>query len=478
MDTLRALFVCICVLLIHSIPMGAQTSTVYRKIAQRQDEYMGNTWVGKDSTLFSYNVDAMLTATHSLKVDAAQNWTSDYRFVYSLSPSGKVVEQRRENWNGSSWINANRYTYLYNMIDSLITIEYDVWNGTQWTPNGRITYTGFNAFGQWSEELTSFYIAGMWQPYFRKTQTYVNNQTKLQQQNKESYDVTTNSWKKIERLTYTYAQDSVSSITRSVPDSNQNWRSDKKYIYQYTFSPTRLNLYLVQNFDTITYNFVDESRVVYTYSNSNKLLSTHTEIALAPNVWVSKGRETYLYNALDECEEYTDEEVLNGVWTNKKKSNYVYLSSLLTHQTDYVGSASNWMPSTYMFMNYDNAGNMVFKQTDVFSGNNPVPSHRAFYYYQSYVVSAEDLLLHTDILIYPNPARNQVSVELSMPSHRRVVEILLYDMQGKVCQSIIQASQATLQVPVNTLETGVYFLAVRDASDGTLLNVSKLLIQD
>jgi hypothetical protein len=83
------------------------------------------------------------------------------------------------------------------------------------------------------------------------------------------------------------------------------------------------------------------------------------------------------------------------------------------------------------------------------------------------------------ISIYPNPVSEQLNIQytLSVPAH---VEISLYDLQGKVCKTLLSAFKAasahacSFNIAPNQVEKGIYFIGIR--IDDTL-NLQKIIIE-
>ena len=437
--------------------LNAQT-TVYRKIAQRHDDYTGG-WQGTDSVLFAYNTDARLIAQTMLEGQAGNVWNNASRYSYQLNASGQVTEQLRENWNGSAWVNANRYTYTYDAQGNLTLTLYEVWNGSAWNPSGKIENSGYNTYGAWAVQLTAVYSGGQWQNLYRTSQQFVAGSGKVEFRDKENWNTVTAVWDKFERLYYTYVQDSVGTITRSVPDTNNNWSSADKYIY--TWSPSfLLQSYQQQYWNKDSVKFVDTTRVLYSYNASNleELRTSERRIGAS---WFPFQRTTTLYGAGNlRSEWYT--ESFAGAWQNTERTTYTYTGNLCTEENLFTGAASTWTPNRKTVYSYDVNNNMVFRQRDDFNGSAFAPYSRDFYYYAAYTVGLSETLLPEPVQLYPNPSSDLVSLRFRLPESGTYV-LRLFDLQGRLRwlrteKSGAEAVETSLSVAA--LPAGLYCLQV------------------
>lgn len=445
--------------LLNSWLLSAQT-TVYRKIAQRHDDYVLSAWQGTDSVLFAYNNNAILTAQTNLKGSAGNNWDFFSRNTFLLTPSGKVQEQLRENWNGSTWVNVNRYSYSYDGSDNLLTTLYDVWNGSAWVPSGKIDNSGYNAFGGWTLQLTSTYN-GAWQNLYKTSQTFITGTNQVQYRDKENWNTGTASWDKFERLFYTYLQDSIGTITRSVPDLNNNWKNSDKYIYTYSSSPMLLQSYLQQYWNSDSVKFIDTTRISYTYNAANQVELNLTERKTG-GAWNALQRTTTVYSGNPQPMETYTEDFIGG-WQNKERSTFTYAGGMLSEELFFLGAGAAWNLNRKTIYNYDVNNNLIFKQRDDFGGANYVPFSRDFYYYQAFTVGIHETDAGIPTLCaFPNPAQGELYVraDLSEPSSLRIT---LSDLNGRPVLIREESAPKGLfqtSLPIHQIASGTYVLQV------------------
>ena len=83
-------------------------------------------------------------------------------------------------------------------------------------------------------------------------------------------------------------------------------------------------------------------------------------------------------------------------------------------------------------------------------------------------VSEEDI---SEVLIYPNPASEKVSI--SIPNTSEEVSIVLYDALGREVKRAIFNQNYPIELPINTLSKGIYYLNIRIGNSETTKKLLK-----
>lgn len=438
-------------------------TTVYRKIAQRHDDYINSAWQGIDSILFSYNTDGILTQQWALKGNAS-NWDNYSRTTFYITPTGKIGHYTRENWNVAGWLNNTRYIYTYDASDNLTLTLYEIWNGSNWQSSGKIEHAGYNAYGGWASQTTQVYSGGNWLNLSRILQTYLSGTAKVEFQTKENWNTSTSTWDKFERLFYTYFQDSIGTVIRSLPDSNNNWKSANKYIYNYTGNPLQVQSYYAQYWNQDSNKFIDTTRLLNTYNANQKVETTLTEKRVGYNNWTTLTRTLYYYNGSSQLIEKTLEEYSNA-WDNKDRFLYNYNGNLVSEEIYYEGFNTTWNLHHKTIFSYDVNENLTFKQRDDYLGATYVPYSRDFYYYNTFVVGSHDLAeASVNMVVYPNPAYEKITLAMKTTPGSQLT-ISVYDATGRlriIRQEPSLTEEFKTELIVNTLAAGTYFVKVTD----------------
>lgn len=450
--------------LLHCI-LNAQT-TVHRKIAQRHDDFLNNNWEGKDSILFNYSNDAILTQQTNLKFQS-NAWGNLLRNTFSLSSTGKILTHLREVWNGTAWVNNAQYTYTYDASDNLTLTLYEIWNGTAWSLSGKIENTGYNSFGVWSQQLTYTYN-GVWQFLNRITQVPITGTNKVQSRERENWNAGTATWSKLDKHFYTYNQDSISSIVKSLPDSSQNWKSAEKYIYNYVGNPQQLESFYAQYWNADSNKFIDTTRILNTYNANQKIEQSLQEKRIGYNSWSTMSKQMHYYNGINQLIEKTLE-VYTNTWENKDRYLYDYTGNLVNNEFYYEGIQSTWNLKHKVFSNYDVYDNLIFQQREDYNGAIYTPVNRAFYYYSTFVVGLQninDSLNSSQASIFPNPATTTLNISTNTSSGT-LLTISVYDAMGQLRflrQEQTRSTNFTTQINTNHLAIGNYFVEIKEAN--------------
>lgn len=432
-------------------------TVVHRRIAQRHDDFSGNAWQGVDSTEFFYNARAALTLRNQLKANGA-NWDPFFRYTFTLDNSDRVTVQLRENWISGNWTNNTRYSYSYDASGNVTEILYDVWNGTTWAPTGKIVYSGYSN-GLYTDELVSNWSGGAW-ANMSKTQRIITN-GKVQSSDKFNWNTLSHSWKKFQRLSYAYNQDSLASLTVSLPNWMDVWTADNRTIHNYSTNPFLKYESLYQSWDTASSAWINNSRISYVYTPTNQIDLIKTE--LWSGAWQDLSRHKYLYNASDELSEDYREN-FSGAWSNDFRNTYSYTGTQLTEIMEYSGNGSAWTLSGKKQMAYNALDSLIFMQKEMHNGSTFEPVSRDFYYYQSFTVGLNDVFYNKlSFELFPVPTQNQLNI-LLQHSNSRQIHLEVLDFSGRILQKQTQwsglANNFTLDV--ESLPKGLYMLRVTD----------------
>ncbi|HPI53289.1 MAG TPA: T9SS type A sorting domain-containing protein [Chitinophagaceae bacterium] len=455
-----------------AISSMAQTTVVHRKIAQRHDDYLNGNWRGRDSIQFGYTSDALQNSILAYRFDTiALNWPYEYKYTFTFTASQKIKTQLREKWNGTAWVNQNRYLYTFDANDNNTDVDYQTWNGSSWVPTGKITYTGYTSYNVPMSQLVQYYSGTTLLNLSKVDMTYVPLSAKLQSKEQYNWDLTSSVWKKSERFYYNYNQDSISISTRSIPDANNNWMSEKRTINNYNSFPFRLTEALFQLWDTsanpaVWVNLSKDS-VKYT---TNNLRDQFLSFEAAGSGWSPTRRVQYIYDINDKLIDY-QVEINNGGWLNNERLTYAYNGNLVSEILGYAGSGSSWNQNKRKSFLYDINDNTIFLQEDDFNGSY-TPFARDFYYYADFTVGLNSIHpLEATWQLAPNPAQEKLTITANTKkSFQAGLEIR--DMQGRLVlhiQQPLHQGSNTMNVDISTLANGNYIITLFDAQLGQRL---------
>jgi len=355
----------------------------------------------------------------------SNNWNThaDSKQIYftydaNYNQTGYVTQ----NWNGTLWVNAYQYSYIYNTNNSITVNLTQTWKDSVW-------------------ENANQYI---------NTYDSMNNIDSILYQ---VWNDTTMSWVNSSLATLAY-------------DTNNN---NTEYLYQFWVDTAWINsLYNINTFDAyhqITYSlgqiwmggaWMGVQSDTYYYNSNHKLSSELTETwyggSLQPSYY-----STYSYDANNNLTEILYQ---SYHYTWAYQNNYTYdQNNNLIHELDldlskginddeysYTYDMFN-LRQSYTHRRYNNIG------TAVQSGDS------TYYYYHTYLGVNE--IKDESIIVYPNPATNQLSIHnLSAPKNG-LVSISIINILGEVLLQETVRSSEIINVNINNLSRGTYFLQMQ-----------------
>lgn len=82
----------------------------------------------------------------------------------------------------------------------------------------------------------------------------------------------------------------------------------------------------------------------------------------------------------------------------------------------------------------------------------------------------QDAFSSDEVLVYPNPAKETITIRFSS-NDKRIEEVILYDVSGKI---IVNNKMSDSVLDVHTLDPGIYFMLIKDNQFNTI--VKKIII--
>ncbi len=127
------------------------------------------------------------------------------------------------------------------------------------------------------------------------------------------------------------------------------------------------------------------------------------------------------------------------------------------------------VPLTYNSWPYADTVNISFSSGNMINDTNYVGLNSVLYIdalgITYYPVSVKENNSVKDVIIYPNPAKNIVSVELN-PKYKGNIKVQLFDLQGrKVIDKNYTANKKVLKLDVSELHNGLYFYNIKASSE-------------
>jgi hypothetical protein len=100
----------------HNSTRKTETFDAQGNITSRTRELWtdDNQWVPYQRDIFTYNTNNEQTEWRSQSRTDDANWYYDWRFTYTYSEDGNILEETLQEWNRNEWILARRMTHSYN----------------------------------------------------------------------------------------------------------------------------------------------------------------------------------------------------------------------------------------------------------------------------------------------------------------------------------------------------------------------------
>jgi hypothetical protein len=222
---------------------------------------------------------------------------------------------------------------------------------------------------------------------------------------------------------------------------------------------------------------------IYEY-NSNNLLTSDTDKFWFSGAWKNNLAESYTYTGSNMTGSLVQE--WTGTWSNEFQDVYSYSGSALTGDLQSVWTGSSW--ENYYQTTYTNNSNnnMVSGIKDKWSGsawieyellsdtydaNNFIKTQvsktwnssvtkitigDSLYYYDHAVTGINELKSQAEnILAYPNPVANNLTIEVSQNA-----TINIFNTQGQLIETALINCNIT-NIDVSNLPSGLYFMNVK-----------------
>jgi|GEM_PF-6325959 hypothetical protein len=275
------------------------------------------------------------------------------------------------------------------------------------------------------------WIAGSWQPYIRGRYFVTGNKT--------------------------------DSTLLEVYQSG-NWVPNYKDIYT-TDGLGRVTGTLTLEWNTGAQAYQNDRRETNTYSGSN-LTSTLIETHTGGN-WQNLTVTNNIYDANGDMTKSTKQDwaPFSSTWLNNENTDYTYDAShneLTEIIQDWDGTA--WVNQTKTTSTYNSGNFLVSETTQTWNTTSNQFEYvdnqdvQRWVYYGTYT-SVKDLYQQTAIGLYPNPATNNLYIQLESKDSKPLA-LTIYDMTGKVVKHWYEAASAQRDkhIDISTLPAGNYII--------------------
>jgi len=439
--------------------------------------------------LFFYNYDELQNWIYYERKDwntDSLRWELNYRFLFSYENDLKT-EMLRQNWNedDSTWLNNAKNLYSYDVSGNLIEETQFVWQtgSSIWRESTKIQFIR-NQSKQVTEKIYQTWITGEWESTHKYTYQYESHGL----QSEIVYNIWNGeTW--VVNNRYLMEYDDTGSLTREIYQKwftgKGNWVNDYKWEY-----------YSTHFFDPLEAFISDSTNVsCFDYSNGTATVAISGGTPPYTVLWNDPQNTTDLtVFGLSANQYYTvmvTDASLNSV------TDSVLLSQppeIITGQifgkdiVDQNDTATYWVesdPSSLYSWSVIN-GQILFNQGGdtiiiVWTGS----GQGEVSVIESTPNGCEGDTVHaiisissttirenssSSLLVYPNPASHVIYVKLEGAEYEKW-DIEIYDITGKLVQSVLSLSKTRIQIPLDNIRCGVYFLKIANSSGAVIRKV-------
>ncbi|HRO42462.1 MAG TPA: T9SS type A sorting domain-containing protein [Flavipsychrobacter sp.] len=375
-------------------------------------KHNGTSFIPVDSTTYSYSFGRGGLLSKEEMDDNFVNF--DHSYTYEYLPATNTyqnLEHRFQAFNGAG--KASKYTR-------------QVWSTAlnSWEDKWRYVYNYNNDLTLLQKTSFDLYIAGTgWAPHVLYNNFYDNVGNVLKMRS-TAYVMT---------FTYDGNNNMLTRIDSQANISPFYWYGKEKFIFTYDAN-NRVISYIVQQ--GVSGNWVDKEKFEHVYTGNN--ITQKIEYQWSNNTWELKGRNVSLFdannNVLSDEVQYWDVASNSYKSVSKRKWTYNNFNQPLTYHSETFETSTNSWSSTVDDFFYR-------------------------YYYQSYIpASVNDLSSDFDLKLFPQPARNELQLELLR--NYAPFSLSVYDVQGRLLKQEANVRLQTHKLNVSNFQAGTYFLKI------------------
>ena len=456
---------------VASLPSFAQF-TVNRKIAQRWDKYVGNSWQGQDSLIFLYDAYGNQTFRFAVAGQTG-NWLNNYRTTTTYDAQQNESTRTLENWSSNGWDKISKYSYTYNSSNLETQVLYQTWNTATsgWKNTGRLvtTYNGSQLKSQYDSYT---WDGSTWQPGTRQLFSYNASNELITH---EYYFFDGFVFAKQERNQYQHAFGFVSSQITSIPDGSSNWVPQTRILslINGSASPPHPVSRRTQSRDLVNSTWVDSLRVSYSY-NGNLLIQSERERYFPfTTTWVNQELSTFAYNGsslLTDEKNYTYSQSTSSYLNNLRKV-FTYNGNNLNDQITFYDDdgSGGWKTNAKAQLTYNTNDSLVYRLNENYSNASFVPHEQFFYHYKDIPVGLKDYNnLFNEAVLYPNPSTEAIKIRTNEKINGAYTSSI-YNLKGQKIWSQFNNKNAPLEeFDISFLPQGNYILQINEVATGRL----------
>ena len=265
------------------------------------------------------------------------------------------------------------------------------------------------------------------------------------------------------------------------------WRLVSRTLYTYDVSNnlTQIDNYANTTDTTLTHPLIEQIQYINTYDISGRLLTVlenyYDSMSLSLAAYV---KDTFAYSGTNTWHNAWREhqyDPINHYWAPMfnmtKVTNTLGLPDTVNIKS-FDSLANSWIPQTMDIIKYDTAHNpdTLWEYDYNFTAFPSTPNYTTVYYYQTYYDTAHPVAVMNNvnaandrIILFPNPANNTITISRLTAAKYTTLSVSLMNMSGQMVRRESMPWQSEVQISVNDLQPGIYWIVIQDG-DGKLLH--------
>ena len=394
--------------------------------------------------VFTYDANGNLTMQVSYSWDSGYGqWINSSKDEYTYDTNGNETLEVSYNWDSGSsqWVEYIKYEYGYDNNGNLILMVIYYWDsgGGQWVNSNKYEYS-FDVNGNLILQMNYIWDSGtgQWINSTKNEYTYDANGN-LTLQVSSRWDSGSGQWNNYFKLENTY-------------DANGNVTLELRY-----------------SWDSGSGQWVEYMKVEYTYdANGNQTLMVYSRWDSGSAQWIYSFKNDYTY---DENGNRTIEVSYNwisgsGQWIEHSKVKSTYDMTVLS---------SELISPEYFLIYYNKILTRTSYRWDTYVDQWVEQSGNIYYYSPVQATLINRVNDNNMIMLYPNPARETVFIQLNGINTTKGFKATLYNATGKQLPLKYSATgEKTIQATVSDIPPGYYLLRV---SSDKKIKIFKLIIR-
>ena len=438
----------------HSINTGAQGTL--RLLAEATYANDSINYTLTDSTRYLYSgtrTSNMKTGEHMY--DTATHWATvatvpTVRYARTYDAGNLTASQTVQQYKSLAWRNTQQFLYKYTSANNYDTVWSNNWDTTNalWKTIRMYKYT-YDINGRidsiyWLKPLGSSWVT-------EAVDAYLYTDTLLTKHTLDVWNDTLIQWDRWQLETWHYDQTTGKADTyelHTIDIPTITLQPERKEVYVYDASKRVAGLWKYYWF-TISQSWQGLNEYYYSYNSHNDITEEVKNYwDLFAQMWGPLSKTYYYYDPSFNITDIIEKQFDYPLFKDYSRKSWLYNSAgLPTIRRNFVWNSmwSAWLPEK--------------------SNNSQV-----LYYYEKYN-GIQNIAEPLNILLYPNPATNSVSLRVKW-RQSQPVSILLHDMQGRLVRQWYEHAADTYSLPLQGITAGQYMLRATNGSE----EMTKLLI--